>query len=377
MNNVIVHDIITLPLHLSNNGEDGLPKSLILAGVTRQRISPQCQAYNLQRTDEFRALVELDPGKITHRTAQVAEALLAPALTEAGFEQPAAWAEVLVNAWVSNKASQDDDAGEDDGDGKKAKGKKKPDDKKKAKAPLVIGEHEVRLMVGLARAAREDGITTAEALSAALVAKPGKQPPHLKAAVALFHKAGQPQQSGLSGALFGRMVTGVLGTTIDRCVRLMDAVTVHEARIESDFLLASDQYAERGGSYIGTRELGGGVFYRQMAIDLDQMVRNGVDPATVVPELVLAYIGASPVGAKAPVANVTTLVEIGGRGVTYLPAFEEPVESSAAAAHALRDFAAAAHRKVGPPRAHVWLDDLEPSPTQFDALRQWLREQLP
>jgi hypothetical protein len=153
-------------------------------------------------------------------------------------------------------------------------------------------------------------------------------------------------------------------------------VTVHEARIESDFLLASDQYAERGGSYIGTRELGGGVFYRQMVIDLDQMVRNGVDPATIVPELVLAYISASPVGAKAPFANVTTLVEVGGRGVTYLPAFEAPVESSADAASALRQFVDAAYRKVGTPKAHGWLDDLEPNPTQFDSLRQWVKEQL-
>ena len=377
MRNVIVHDIITLPLHLSNNGEDGLPKSLSLAGITRQRISPQCQAYNLQRTDEFRALEALDPGNITHRTAWVADALLAPALTEAGIENAADWAKVVVSAWVTNEAAKDD-TGDEEGESKKTKGKKKADDgdNKKAKAPLVIGEHEVRLMVGLARAAREDGITTAEDLSKALVAKPGKQPANLKAAVALFHKAGQPQQSGLSGALFGRMVTGVLGTTIDRCVRLMDAVTVHEARIESDFLLASDQYAERGGSYIGTRELGGGVFYRQMVIDLDQMVRNGVDPATVVPVLVLAYISASPVGAKAPVANVTTLVEVGGRGVTYLPAFEEPVESSAAAAQKLREFAEAAYRKVGAPKAHVWLDDLEPNPTQFDALRQWVQGQL-
>jgi hypothetical protein len=374
MKNVIVHDIISLPLHLSNNGEDGLPKSLSLAGVTRQRISPQCQSYNLQRTDEFRALEELDPGQKTHRTALVAEALLAPALTTAGIENAAEWADVLVNAWVSNKVDQDDDEG-DDGT-KKSRGKKKVEDKKKAKAPLVIGENEVRLMVGLARAALEDGITQADELANALVAKPTKQPGNLKTAIALFHKAGQPQQSGLSGALFGRMVTGVLGTTIDRCVRLMDAVTVHEARIESDFLLASDQYAERGGSYIGTRELGGGVFYRQMVIDLDQMVRNGVDPATIVPELVLAYISASPVGAKAPFANVTTLVEVGGRGVTYLPAFEAPVESSADAASALRQFVDAAYRKVGTPKAHGWLDDLEPNPTQFDSLRQWVKEQL-
>lgn len=354
MNHITVHTLTSLPLHVPNRGEDGLAKRAVIGGIERQRISYQCQQYALRHATEFRALEAAAEAGHTYRTALVGERLLLPALVERGIEEPESWASAVMALWTKEKKPKekvkDEAESEDTGVHSSA-------------APLIVGEQDVRLLAAIVFECVNAGVMPV-ALRELFKTKPKKDaPPGVVTAMQALKTA--KASVGLDGALFGRMSTGLAVSNVDRRIRIADAITTGAIATEADFFLVADDLKARdageyGGSHINTRELGVGVFYRQMTIDLGQMKRNGLDPNVVVAGLIAAFVSVSPVGDRAAAMPIEALVELGGRPRSLMEAFSRPVASAELAAKALREQAKQQHEMLGAPKLTLWLSEQAP-----------------
>lgn len=362
MHHITVHTLTSLPLHVPNRGEDGLAKRAVLAGVERQRISYQCQQYALRHAPEFQALEAAAEVGHTYRTTLVGERLLLPALKALGIEAAESWATAVMALWVKEKKGKDAEDDETDADAESNTNTESAGVQSSA-APLIVGEQDIRLLAAVVAACAKAGVKPAN-LRELFEKKLKKDTPAgvLNAIQALKTARGS---IGLDGALFGRMSTGLAVSNVDRCVRIADALTTGAIATEADFFLVADdlktrEAGEYGGSHINTRELGGGVFYRQMAIDLDQMRRNGLEPKAIVPGLIAAFISVSPVGDRAAALPIEALVELGGRPRSLMDAYARPIAAPEAAVTALRHHAAHQHGLLGAPENILWLSEQAP-----------------
>ncbi len=130
--------------------------------------------------------------------------------------------------------------------------------------------------------------------------------------------------AGLTGALFGRMVTSDPKANIDAPVHVAHAFTVHAEEAESDYFIAADDLAreeDTGADTIQETELTSGLFYGYVVVDLPGLLRNLAGDAelagAVLHNLVHLIAEVSPgakLGSTAPYSRaVLMLLEAGDR----------------------------------------------------------------
>lgn len=92
---------------------------------------------------------------------------------------------------------------------------------------------------------------------------------------ALVSQAGL--QAGFEGALFGRFVTSDILARVDAPVHVAHAFTTHALDTEMDFFTVVDDLArdeETGGAHMNETELGAGIFYGYVVVDVPLLVSN-------------------------------------------------------------------------------------------------------
>lgn len=79
-------------------------------------------------------------------------------------------------------------------------------------------------------------------------------------------------------ALFGRMLAAVPAYNVDAACQVAHAITVHAAEVEDDYFTAVDDLnpgdEDRGAAHIGEAGFGAGLFYTYVCIDRQQLVEN-------------------------------------------------------------------------------------------------------
>ncbi|MGQ9725263.1 MAG: type I-E CRISPR-associated protein Cas7/Cse4/CasC, partial [Tepidimonas sp.] len=83
--------------------------------------------------------------------------------------------------------------------------------------------------------------------------------------------------AGLTAALFGRMVTSDLLARVDAPVHVAHAFTVHAANTEMDYFTVVDDLNrddETGAAHANQTELGAGIYYGYVAVDMPLLVSN-------------------------------------------------------------------------------------------------------
>ena len=346
---VQLHTLTSLPVHVPNRGADGLAKRAVYGGYERQRISYQASQYALRHSERMADLEQAAGIGHTTRTALVSERLLQPALKDAGVSDAEPWANAIMALWRKKEKEEKDDDTEDHADQKTA--------------PLIVGAQEIRLFAAVVKACIDAAQTPSDLRKLVDKARPPKGTPESVVAAIDALKTARGS-AGLDGALFGRMATGIAVATVDRCVRISDALTTHAITPVADFFLTTDDLKDRaageaGGSHINTRELAAGLFYRHVVIDTGQMARNGV-PLCVVQPLVSALLTVSPIGNRAPARTVEALVEVGGQVRSLMDAYAEPISELNAAVDALRGQADRDYELYGAPAHALWLSAQEP-----------------
>jgi len=341
-----LHSLTSLPVHVPNRGADGLAKRAIYGGHERQRISYQASQYALRHSPSMKELERVAGIGHTTRTTLVAERIIQPAVETAGVADAETWTKTVMALWR-----------------KEEKDKKGDEQDEQKAAPLIVGEQEARLLTAVVKACAEADIGPADLRKLVKKVRPPKGTPDAVAEAVAALKTARGS-AGLDGALFGRMATGIAVSTVDRCVRISDALTTHAITPIADFFLTTDDLKDRaageaGGSHINTRELAAGVFYRHIVIDTEQMERNGV-PLTVVEPLVAALLTVSLVGNRSPARTVEALVEIGGQVRSLMDAYADPISELNAAVEALRRQAKEDYSLYGEPSTVLWLSEQKP-----------------
>lgn len=131
-------------------------------------------------------------------------------------------------------------------------------------------------------------------------------------------EAVDPTQEALLGggegaadiAMFGRMLADKPAHSVEAAVQVAHALTTHRITVEDDYFTAVDDLKSRtedsGAAHVGETEFVAGVFYLYICIDRDLLARNLGDEAlanTAVRALVEAAAKIAPTGKQATFAS--------------------------------------------------------------------------
>lgn len=257
-----IHTLTAYPASLLNRDDAGLAKRIPFGNAVRLRVSSQCLKRHW-REDLTQRLTDVPDG---FRTRSFFTRAVLPRALSHGIsqEQSKNLVEVLIEGFM--KSSKDKD---ENGSSKK----KREEAKKKGidiLQPVFFGAREADYFANMLNWAIQQQNPTK-----ALETRLDQEKENIKA----MSKAA----AGLTAALFGRMVTSDLLARVDAPVHVAHAFTVHAANTEMDYFSVVDdlsQEEETGSAHNNQTELGAGLYYGYVAVDVPLLVANltGADP---------------------------------------------------------------------------------------------------
>ncbi|WP_269497331.1 type I-E CRISPR-associated protein Cas7/Cse4/CasC [Castellaniella sp. S9] len=237
-----IHTLTAYPAALLNRDDAGLAKRIPFGNAIRLRVSSQCSKRHW-REDLTQQLPDLPDGL---RTRSFFTRTVLPKAIEAGVDEAVAKAliEPLAKAVVDGGVKEGGDLNQ----------------------PVLFGLREADYF---AQMLSEVGAETDPAKVLAERLKTKEEKDNLKAM--------SKSAAGLTAALFGRMVTSDLLARVDAPVHVAHAFTVHAANTEMDYFTVVDDLNrddETGAAHANQAELGAGVYYGYVAVDVPLLVSN-------------------------------------------------------------------------------------------------------
>lgn len=237
-----IHTLTAYPASLLNRDDAGLAKRIPFGNAVRLRVSSQCLKRHW-REDLAARLPELPDGQ---RTRSFFTRTVLPRAVEAGVPQPLAESliEPLAKAVIDGGVKEGGDLNQ----------------------PVLFGLREADYFVQLLREASQ-AADPKKNLEERLKSREEKD--NLKAM--------SKSAAGLTAALFGRMVTSDLLARVDAPVHVAHAFSVHAASTEMDYFTVVDDLNredETGAAHANQTELGAGLYYGYVAVDVPLLVSN-------------------------------------------------------------------------------------------------------
>lgn len=264
------HILQSFPVTCLNRDDVGAPKSAIVGGVQRARVSSQCWKRQVR-------LALHDMGvTIGIRTKKLA-ALLGDACKRQGATeaQADACAAILANTLTKNTLFFIS-AGEVDALAlyAKAGGFALPVEKKSAKKKNTAQEDE----------------SAGDVLAKAEMSR-------VKGCLSCAKTAAD----GLDIALFGRMVAQEASLNVQAATAFAHAISTHKVSNEVEFFTALDDLRDEPGAHMGSLEYNSATYYRYVSLDLGQLWENsrGEDMVKAVDAFVKALYLAVPAARQA------------------------------------------------------------------------------
>lgn len=293
-----IHALISHSPSCLNRDDMNMQKSAYFGGVRRVRISSQCLKRAMRQAQHFTD--ELGPASVrSNKLGKLADQFC-EALADR-FEPDQVRRAVAL---IGGKENADEGASAD------------------AVAPWCV--EEVARVCEIVAAADEEGLDDKK------LAK------KVKAESQSILKA---MAAAADIALFGRMATSGLMTSIDGAMAVAHVITTHSVDADIDWFTAVDdlvvEEGDVGAGHLDTQEFGAGVFYRYASVNLRQLQENlaadSRDKALgVAAHLVRLMATAVPSAKQQSFAahNPADLVltSFGKLPLSYANAFEKPVE---------------------------------------------------
>lgn len=237
-----IHTLTGYPASLLNRDDAGLAKRIPFGNATRLRVSSQCLKRHW-RAGMTEKLPEVPDGQ---RTRSFFTRTVLPRAVAAGVPESVAGAliEPLAKAVVGGGVKEGGDLNQ----------------------PILFGIREADYLVKVlleASRAPDPG----KALLERLKTQEEKKNLHAMSKAA----------AGLTAALFGRMVTSDLLARVDAPVHVAHSFTVHAANTEMDYFTVVDDLNrddETGAAHANQTEIGAGVFYGYVVVDIPLLVSN-------------------------------------------------------------------------------------------------------
>lgn len=302
-----IHFLAPYTAVLLNRDDSGLAKRLPYGGTLRTRISSQCLKRHWRIADDPHALTSIDGAEAAYRSREtVSRKVFARLDGDEDVVKPLQ--EAMLKAVYGDKGAD-----------------------KKSRQTLLLGDSEIRYLRAEAKRLLTEAAGDAKAAKDLAAEWLKAHKGNLKAL-----SEGAKLPGGLTGALFGRMVTSDPDANITAPVHVAHAFTTHAEEAESDYFVAVDDLAtedETGADTIQETELTSGLFYGYVVVDIPGLLSNlGRDPemaGAVLHNLVYLIAEVSPgakLGSTAPYSRAALmLLEAGDRQPRSLAeAFREP-----------------------------------------------------
>ena len=292
-----IHFLAPYTAALLNRDDSGLAKRLPYGDSLRTRISSQCLKRHWRLADDPHALNRIAGADEAFRSRETVDRkVFGDWALEADDAVVKPIKEAMLTAIYGDKGID-----------------------KKSRQTLLLGAVEVAYLVGEAQ--RLVAQAAGDPKSSLDLAKEWHKT-HKANLKALSEGAKLP--GGLTGALFGRMVTSDPRANIEAPVHVAHAFTVHAEEAESDYFIAADDLArdeDTGADTIQETELTSGLFYGYVVVDLPGLLDNLGNDTVLAGEVLhnLLYLIAevSPgakLGSTAPYSRASfLLVEAGDR----------------------------------------------------------------
>lgn len=233
-----LHILTSYPPSNLNRDDMGSPKSAIVGGTNRIRISSQSLKRAWRTSDTFAHAVATANGI---RTKELGSQKIYPKLLELGVDEKLALKVAISIAGVFGKNKSD---------------------KKDPKVALNIEQ--------ITYISPEE-LAAIDALIAQVAEK--KEEPSTKD-LELFRK----NTSATDLALFGRMLASKPEFNVEAAAQVAHAFTVHSVKAEDDFFTAVDDLSsgkeDAGASHLGEREFAAGLYYLYICINADLLREN-------------------------------------------------------------------------------------------------------
>ena len=259
-----IHFLTSHHASLLNRDDAGLAKRISFGGAPRLRVSSQCQKKHW-RDALMQRLGDLPFGvrsRLVFR--KVAEEAMRAGVPE---NRAISLADALGNA-VMKLA-----------EGRKGKNASVFQDPEKLELaqPILLGWPEVRYLARIVQEAHE--AHPADEAQAKKAVQERVKKLEKKNVQALVREAGLGAPAcGVEGALFGRFITSDILARVDAPVHVAHAFTVHELDTEMDYFTVVDDLLEErdetGAAHVNETELGAGIFYGYVAVDVPLLVSN-------------------------------------------------------------------------------------------------------
>jgi CRISPR system Cascade subunit CasC len=252
-----IHTLTSFPASLLNRDDAGLAKRIPFGDSTRLRVSSQCMKRHWREAMQKRLKL---PDGIRSREF-FSRIVLPRVIEEKGVDGDRARSltELLVGKLVSGGVEKENPLS--------------------MKQPALFGRPEADFFVELlAECAAEDDEKAAKDV---LDDKLKTDKKNFKAMLA---QAGHGHlYAGVEGALFGRFVTSDILARSDAAVHVAHPFTVHPIDTEVDYFTVVDDLNrddETGAAHAGDMELGAGLFYGYVVVDVPLLISNftGCEP---------------------------------------------------------------------------------------------------
>ncbi|UCF90215.1 MAG: type I-E CRISPR-associated protein Cas7/Cse4/CasC [Desulfobacterales bacterium] len=259
-----IHTLTSFAAALLNRDDAGLAKRIPFGNAERMRVSSQCLKKHWR--DELHRRLALPKGI---RSRMFFEREVWRRVVEAGV--PENNATKLVTLLIGELIS----AKEDKNVVKGNKGAKAAAHPLHLKQPVLFGKPEADYFVGLILECNRTG----ENLEVILKESKKKIKAEKTNLRAMVKAAGiNDLVAGIEGALFGRFVTSDILARPEAAVHVAHSFTVHPLQTEVDYFTVVDDLKEdlehAGAAHAGDMELGAGLFYGYVVVDVPLLVSN-------------------------------------------------------------------------------------------------------
>ncbi len=253
------HILQSFPVTCLNRDDVGAPKTAMVGGVQRARVSSQAWKRPVRMAMHELGIIHGTRTKFISKL--IADACIAKGAT---IDQAKVCGDKIEGAFIKKK-----------GEKKAKKGKEIQDNEaeetgtdsgsEKSDTLLFLSPKEVSI---LANAFAEKGFNANEVITENKQEKQAKEVARLIGPVS---KA----IDGVDIALFGRMVAQAADLNVEAAASFSHAISTHEVRNEVEFFTAVDDLAtEPGAAHMGSLEFNSATYYRYVSLDLGQLCQT-------------------------------------------------------------------------------------------------------
>lgn len=254
---VQLHLLTSYPPACLNRDDLNRPKTAVMGGVPRLRVSSQSLKRAWRTSDQFESAIKDHMGTRTKLMGvQVYERLTKAGVKEKGAKE---WAQAIAEKFGALKGKKDD----------------KP-----------LNDLEIEQLAHFS----PEEMTAINTLADKLATDKRKPTDDELNLLRKKHTAADI-------SLFGRMLAGSPGYNTEAACQVAHAITVHRAAVEDDYFTAVDDLNTReedaGSAHIGEQGFGAGLFYLYICIDRDLLKENLGGDAALTEKAIKALIEAA------------------------------------------------------------------------------------